>query len=102
MTVSANNRGGVRAVLDDVFVELWKAIVAVDGAVEEAERSNYEAYRRDLERRRALILGEFVEVFEESQQGATSAAGGGLDLKARPVGIRRGVRARGVERPPRR
>jgi hypothetical protein len=81
ISVNANNRGSVRAVLEDLFVEVWKALVGLDPTIAEEERGNWDAFRNHLERVRALVLGEVAETSSETQQGSTTTADGGVELK---------------------
>jgi hypothetical protein len=90
ISVNANNRGSVRAVLEDIFIEVWRAIVGLDAMIADEERSNFDAYRSDLERVRALVLGEVVEASSEAQRGNTTTVDGGVELKASVVSARAG------------
>ncbi len=92
VSINANNRGSVRAVLEDVFVELWRASIALESTVGDDDKGHYNEWLADLEHRRALVLGEVAEVANETLKGSTAASDGSVELKSPVVVARVGAK----------
>ncbi len=72
VTVMANHRGGVRPVLDDLFLALWKLLPVALDKVPASDRHLWEDFQRDQEQRRRLVAGEYAEQSRETSQGTTA------------------------------
>jgi hypothetical protein len=92
--INANNRGAARAVLQDIFLALWRILhEEVRGVVGPSQRAGFEAFLDDLERRRALVTQEIVERSDEASGSVATSAEAGLSLKLGGVEARVGERA---------
>ncbi len=78
LTVMANHRGGVRPVLEDIFKHVWELLHNVRDKVASEHRDTYEAFVREQDRRRALLLGDVAEQSRETSSGRTES----LEAKA--------------------
>ncbi len=90
ITSNANRRGRARLVLEDIFVDLWKAALSLRPNIKEEDLANFDRWSEELDALRALVLGEYTERSVESQRGATSIVEGGGELKAGPASAKLG------------
>jgi hypothetical protein len=91
--INANNRGVARAVLQDVFLALWRILhEEVRGVVGPAQRAGFEAFLDDLEQRRALVTSEVAEQSEEASDSVATTAEAGVTVKTAGFEARAGDR----------
>lgn len=91
--INANNRGVARAVLQDIFLSLWRILnEEVRGVVSPSERAHFDAFLDDLEARRSLVTQEFSERSEESNESSATGSEAGFGVKAGPFEAKLGDR----------
>lgn len=91
--VNANNRGAARAVLQDVFLALWRILhEEVRGVVGPSQRAHFDAFLDDMELRRALVTMEVAEHSEERSESTSASAEAGAGVKAGPFEAKLGER----------
>lgn len=91
-TINANNRGEPRPVLEDIFIHLWKSLREVDAKVTD-DRANFDAFFKDQELRRQLVTREYAERTDETSEGETQYAEGGVEAKGGVFSAKLGGRA---------
>ncbi|MDB4928402.1 MAG: hypothetical protein JWM10_886 [Myxococcaceae bacterium] len=92
-TINANNRGVARAVLQDIFLALWRVLnEEVRGVVAADQRAAFEEFLADLDERRALVTQEVAERSDEASDSVGTAVEAGLGAKVGALEVKLGDR----------